>query len=238
MIPLESVDPGDVPEFGPKLRYLLGEDGIFVERNTDLFSTRVQGKAHLADFGHISEAVLLKTPKLTVAFLAQAVSFFEEVNREYKGEAALILLWDLIKQQFRWYCPPQKCVGMNVRFEYPAQAPMGCVVFGDFHSHPGMGPTPSFTDIEDERHRDGLHLIAGYIGGTGGWKWSKRPAHAGVEISATFAIDGARVTLDIEDVLEGIPQQPYGDYPPEWFDQVTRVQHQKGQWSHGDYDYA
>lgn len=204
----------------PGMRYIMGKHGLMVQRNSPLFISSVPAEADFDHLASVPHGVMLRTPRIPAALIEQALAFFTKVDDLYRGEAALILLYNPSQKTFHWYCPDQISVGMNVRITYPTAVPPGMVVFGDFHSHPGMSPTPSMTDEEDEVYRAGLHLIAGYVGCKKRW-YNPTGTDKIIEISSTFSIDGKRVTLETDDVLEAVPQPPFGEFPQEWMDHVT-----------------
>ncbi len=66
------------------------------------------------------------------------------------------------------------------------------------------------TDIEDEVHRPGLHIVVGRIG--------SEPPELHIEVT----VDGDRFAVkDYKMVLEGYHQRRPEEVPDEWMEQVT-----------------
>lgn len=217
--------PFDPPaNFG--MRVVLAEGGLYTERTSEMFDSCVLGRVKLPDLEEHEEFVRLKVPKIPERMVAEALGFFKAAFEQHQGEAALVLLYNKTTKEWRWYCPEQWAGGgMSVEFKNPLVPPDGFCIFGDMHSHPSFSPEPSGVDINDEIHRDGLHLIAGYVVKSKGKWWGGR-RQPGPQISATFAIDQARIRLKAESVLEDLPHERLWIKPPaEWMAKITHREH-------------
>lgn len=229
-------------------RTILARDGVYVERDTELFTCSVKGETSLPMLEPHKEAVRLKTPPLTAEFMAVGLGFLKKAYDSHGGEAALMLLYYPAEKRWEWYCPDQwvegvrkgeevyAAVGMEVHFEHPLDLPLthpGAVIFGDLHSHPTFSPFPSWTDKDDEKHKDGLHMIAGYITGKARerWidgEWVKRPQVP--EINADFVMNQGRIHLDEKKLITGeIPSSSEWPEPPKaWMDKIEVKVPKKG----------
>jgi hypothetical protein len=146
------------------------------------------------------------------------LSFFRYAQELHGGEAALVLLYNPDRGQFRWHCPVQS-VEMRwsfsrwvtsdyIAFRNPQVLPEGYVHFGDAHLHVGATPHPSGTDIRDDQ--DGLHIIVADIRRT-------------PDYHVDFVIDGKRFGVKPEDIFEDPDCLP-GPQPPRGWMKCVDVQ--------------
>lgn len=222
--------PGrDLPALEPgQMRYILAREGVYRERASELFSSCTLMSGKLEELDRHQQICSLHCRKIPTAMIRQMVGFFREAYSLHGGEAALVLLYNSDTDEFQWHCPEQTVKLFTIRgrwiaddsiqFENPLDLPDGFIQFGDAHSHEGPA-TPSYVDHNDEEHRDGLHLIVGYVG-------HRRPTY-----HADFVIDGQRFEFEPEQLLEDFPEPPYPAPPREWLKQI-RV-HKRSSYSSG-----
>jgi hypothetical protein len=224
-----------LPPLKSGMRHIIAKSGVYVERANDLFHSCVKGNVELPFMEH-EEFAKLKCGKLPAELMTQAIGFFEAVEDEYRSEGALVILYNLNTKKFSLYCPDQDVSWGAVKFSYPTELSLpDVIVFGDIHSHPGSSPAPSYTDLDDQMDRDGVHLIVGYVRDRA---YAHRPATP-IEISAGFAVDGGRVEMRVDEVVEP-GWHDNGPAPPkEWMKKVTqkKTQHHYGHHGYDGYGY-
>lgn len=211
--------PGvELPPLQPgQFRYVLGRDGLSLERSTSMYTSSVKVDGPIPFLEDHPEHCQLHCGPIPSEMLSQMVGFFQAAYRMHGGEAALVLLYYPETGRFAWHCPKQTiqmylwwnklCPEDSVEYDNPLTLPEGAVHFGDAHSHIGP-PTPSLVDENDEAHLDGLHMIVGYIN-------SQRPSY-----HLDFCIDGHRFKVPTGAIFEAIPEAPFPEPPEEWMNQI------------------
>jgi hypothetical protein len=198
-------------------RYVVAGNGTFLERRTSMFvtSTRVSGTVPgLAE--HFSSCHLA-CGKINRVMHGAMLGFFRQAHRLHGGEAALVLLYHVERQRFRWHCPEQTVelyqsgdrwwASDLIEFRHPQILPDGYLIFGDAHLHPGVA-YPSSTDVDDDQ--DGLHIIVGNLRGQ---------PHYHID----FVMDGTRFGVRENLVFEDPDCQPCLRPPRRWLDQIRVV---------------
>lgn len=214
--------PGkELPPLEPgQFRYVLGRDGLSMERCTPMYTSSVKVDGPIPFLEEHPQHCQLHCGSIPSEMLQQMVGFFQAAYKMHGGEAALVLLYYPETGTFAWHCPQQKIhfyswwgklyVDDTVEYDNPLTLPEGAVHFGDAHSHTGP-PTPSITDQNDEAHLDGLHLIVGYVG-------SQRPTW-----HLDFCMDGNRFSVPTDVIFEAIPEAPFPEPPEEWMKQIQLI---------------
>jgi hypothetical protein len=210
-----------LPELQPgQFRYVLGREGLFLERSTPMYSSSVKVDGPIPFLEEHRQQCQLHCGKIPVEMLRQMLGFFQAAYKLHEGEAALVLLYYPATETFAWHCPRQTIQMYSywgkwysedsVEYENPLALPAGAVHFGDAHSHT-HSPKPSLMDQNDETHLDGLHIIVGYIN-------SSRP-----DWHLDFCIDGNRFAVPTDVILEAIPEAPFPEPPEEWMREIQMV---------------
>lgn len=198
--------------------YLLTRDGLFLCRNHEFFqscSWVARGPGELAG----QESTLHPSyPLIPRGLLEQVVGYFAAVAELHGSEAAVFLAWDRSARRVRVVVPEQEATvsygwygavyAIGLHYVQPAGLPPDWVIFGDVHSHVHMAAYASHTDVADEVHRSGLHIVVGHI--------DLEPPDFHVEA----VVDGARFGLQLEDVAEGYETRSES-FPRAWLDKLT-----------------
>lgn len=202
--------------------YVLAADGIYLHRETALYSATVPMRGGSGLHPHKAH-LELNLPRLPASLLERAVSFFRAVYERWRGEAILILFYappaDGHGWRFALGAPPQVIRGRfeagrfraDLRLEYgtcPRPAPE-FLKLGTFHSHADVAPGHSTIDCDDEMHETGLHLTAGWVN-------TDRPGFV-----ASFVVGGTRFALRPGELLP--PFRALRRVPSAWLEQVTVV---------------
>ena len=205
-----------------ELRYVVAANGLFLERATPMYETSCRVERCAAGLARHEHRCRLRCPALPATLACEMLDFFRWAYSWHGGEAVLVLLHDPTRQVYRWHCPPQRVevyetwsgswyAAGEIEYTDPVELPRGFVVFGDAHSHASMGAQPSVTDHNDERHKDGLHIIVGHL------------HRRDVELSLDFVMDGRRFRVDPSSILPELQEDRDGSFPEQWRDRVEIV---------------
>lgn len=199
---------------GDETRYILADNGIFLERRSPMFVTSIRVSHFDLDLEVHDEFCQLTCGKIPHVMHRAMLGFFKYAHEVHGGEAALVLLYHPERKKFRWHCPEQIVEVYKTRsgwatthcieFRNPVNLPDGYVHFGDAHLHVG-GPTPSAMDVRDDQ--DGLHIIVGTI--------RSAPTY-----HVVFVMDGVRFRMAPEAIFEVPNCQPCARPPRRWLRQV------------------
>ena len=197
-----------------EMRYVVADNGIFVERNTPLFDSSAQidkFDLRLDDHRQYCRLFFGAIPRVMQRAM---LGFFTYAHQVHGGEAALVLLYHPEMRRFRWYCPPQtveiyrswgRWVALDkIEFQNPLDLPDGFLLLGDAHLHPGA-PNPSAIDLADDQ--DGLHIIVGNIEST--------PCY-----NVDFVVDRVRFRVPEELIFEDLHCPPFPRPPERWLRQI------------------
>src|SRR5262245_13440577 len=167
-IPLYLKTDDAAPRPEDPVFYWLTRDGPFLCRNHPFFRTDVPTQRPVRALAAHDPAVELRYPKVAALWLEAAVGFFDRVYRLHGSEALALLLWDTGRQRYRLAVPKQEASVWvhsdgrrspdDVRYQVPALPP-GHLLVGDLHSHGNMDAFASWQDRDDERYRDGIHVV-------------------------------------------------------------------------------
>lgn len=208
--------PEDLPVF-----YLLARDGLFRCRNHPFFRSCVpvqEGPGELLPQG---PALLPRYPRIPQPVFERIVGYFSRVADLHGSEAAVFLAWNRETEEVELVIPDQDATvsrgyyggvyPVGLHYRTPTGLPSELTLFGDAHSHVKMAAYASGTDIHDEVHRPGLHLVVGHI--------DLEPPSFHVEA----VVDGMRFRMDWRDVTEGYEARDE-DVPAWWLDKVTVIE--------------
>ena len=200
-----------------RLFYLISREGMHICRNHEFFESCVRIDRGPSECEEQQPFLRPRFPRIPQPLFEQAVGFFARAAERYGSEAAALLLWDRTEACVRLVVPPQTATmyrawdgwlsPVGVHYEVPADLPPDWVPFGDVHSHVDYPAYASATDVADETHSAGLHIVVGRIG--------KEPPEVHVEA----VVDGKRFVLTQQGVVEGYAKRDL-DVPPEWLDRI------------------
>lgn len=203
---------------GPRLFYLLSSSGTFKCRNHEFFRSCVPAEGGPSALAPQEPFVECGFPVIPRGLFEQVVGFFDRIRLLHNSEASVLLTYDRDTEEVEAVVPPQTAT--VVRYADGYQHPIGLyyypptdlkpsqVVFGDIHSHVNLSAYSSATDVEDEAHSAGLHIVVGRL--------AQEPMETHIEV----VVDGSRFELDLEQVVEGYGARSPG-FPPEWVGQVA-----------------
>lgn len=217
-IPIYLKQTADMPRPADPEFYLVTGDGVFMGRNHDFFTSDVRAPCMPRSLAGHQASCLVNYPKLGVAALEYIVGFFDQVYQRHGSESIVLLFWNQSRQRYKLWVPKQEATvwesysgyrtAMDVTYELPIPMPRDHLLVADIHCHCDFAAYTSFTDANDEKHRDGVHAVVGHID-------RKRP-----DFHVEISIDGSRFKMDFDQLFKGFNQRRV-NVPSEWFDQLT-----------------
>lgn len=224
--------------------YWITGSGNFLCRNHEMFSADVAVERHPRSLSPHESLCRLNLPKLSRAALEFIVGFFGTIFEIHRSEAIVLLFWDPARERYRLCVPPQKATvwqnldgsrwPVDVVYQVPPDWTKRYRIIGDIHSHGNHGAYASLTDRDDEKYRDGVHVVFGDI-------QLEPPSFSG-----DFSVDGCRFPLKFGDIfrgygrrrrmiprtwLESVAVEILRPPPPVW--QVTRPINSVNRWESG-----
>jgi hypothetical protein len=206
--------------------YILGRDGLYLCRNHEFFRSCVPARRGPSELEEQATFLAPRFPMIPRVLFERAVGFFDRVAELHSAEAAVMLVWDRSAGRVRLTVPEQTATvssGWNgnrypigVHYVPPADLPAEWVPFGDIHSHVNYSAYASSTDVADEVHTAGLHIVVGGI--------LREPPDIHVEA----VVDGNRFALDASQVIEDYRRRRM-NVPEEW---IERVQIKETGWGY------
>jgi hypothetical protein len=213
---LKRDDEFEWPEELP-LFYLVTSDGLFRCRNHEFFRSAVQVERGPGALAAQDSELVPSYPSVPRRLFERIVGFFTRIEVLHGSEAVVLLVWDRAQRRVRVVVPEQRATvsrgwygavyPIGLTWDHPADLPADWVVFGDAHSHARMAAYASGTDVHDEVHRPGLHLVVGDV-------HRDRPSFH-VEAVA----DHARFPMELDEVVEGY-SRPDPLVPRAWLERV------------------
>lgn len=213
--------PGEkLPPLGEgEMRYVVADNGFFLERRTAMFETSCRVEHCPLGLEPHAEAVKLHCGHIPEVLARSMLGFFRYAYDLHGGEAALLLLHDPLRRCFRWLCPRQTVKVFEtwkgtwwspaeIEYEEPLHLPPGFVILGDAHSHADMHAYASGTDKDEERYKDGLHIVVGRV---------HKPQ---VDLHIDFVMDGKRFPIRPRDVFAETNITPFRQVPKAWTEQI------------------
>jgi proteasome lid subunit RPN8/RPN11 len=204
-----------------RLFYVLARDGLYMCRESEFFRSCVKAKGGPSELYPQEPFYEPRFPEIPAEVIERAVGFFTQIADLHGSEAAALLVWDRSERRVRLVVPDQVATMGGSTYRYPigvhydpaGDLPGDQVVFGDIHSHVDYAAYASHTDVEDELHSAGLHIVVGRI--------RDEPPQFHVEA----VVDGQRFVLQLSQVAAGYRHRQMSA-PQEWIDRV-KIQ----QWS-------
>lgn len=202
---------------GEQLFYMVSRNGLYACRQSEFFNSSV--KAPSGPSGLVSQTEFFepKFPKIPAMLIERAVGFFSAAADLHGCEAAALLAYDRSRNEARLVVPNQTATmggahygrpyPIGVRYDFPTDLPDDWVVFGDIHCHVDYAAYASNTDIDDELHSAGLHIVVGRIN------------RDSPEFHVEAVVDGTRFVLQPADLFEGFEDRRF-DFPNEWLERI------------------
>ena len=203
---------GFTPFEDENYQYILAGNGLFLGKRNAAFTATVPvdpttefGLQPLETTMHLHPNI-----RLTASVIHPAIAFFRTVFERYGTESLLLILLDPETDEVTLGCPRQQNNTGWVHAEDDASIPDHLLRIGTIHTHPGSS-FHSEGDIDDEAHRDGLHIVIGNL---------DRPVP---DFTASLVVKGHRKELDPNEVME--LQLAFDE---SWLDQIHVVR----RWGH------
>lgn len=187
---------------GENYRYWIASNGAWIVKENDSWKAVLPVNAtEELDLQPLEREVTLKDFFMPFHLVSRAIAFFRHVANKHNSEAFLWITRDQETGELGLACPTQVNEPAHVRAELDDSCGDLDKV-GDIHSHP-CSAFHSDGDIEDERHRDGVHIIAGHLD-------RMQP-----EFAATLVVRGERKELDPAKIMD-----LSFDFDREWLDKI------------------
>jgi len=215
-----------------RLFYIVAREGIFRCRNHEFFRSCVKVETGPAELRSQKNAYEPRFPEIPAHIIEEAVGFFSRIADLHGSEAAALLAWDRVEQCVRLVIPHQKATmsdsnpkwryPIGVHYDPPTDLPDDWMIFGDVHCHVHSAAYASHTDVEDELHSAGLHIVVGRI--------NEEPPEFHVEA----VVDGTRFVMQSDELFSGY-QQRDEEIPAEW---IEKVEIEESKWSYYSAPYS
>jgi hypothetical protein len=200
-----------------RMFYLLAGTGLFKCRNHEFFRSCVPARQGPSELAGQEPFVQCSFPMIPRVLFERVVGFFDRIRELHNSEASVLLAFDRGRGAVRSIVPRQTATVIRTSDGYqhpiglfyfpPTDLPPDWVVFGDIHSHVDMAAYSSATDVDDETHSAGLHIVLGRL--------YLEP----MESHVAAVVDGERFEMKLADVVEGYEQRSR-DVPDEWISKV------------------
>jgi hypothetical protein len=198
----------DAAEPEATIYYEVASNGIFQIRDFRTYRAVTRVARAVPGLLPQEEGLELHFPRLPSALLEEVLGFFGTVYHRYRAEAVVIVFYHPDQKSFCVRVPPQTIpLYRDYRGQWRAYLelkyrsvprPKGFLRLGTIHSHAQMPAYSSFTDCDDERFEDGLHVVFGDLD------------RSKISRAATFVANGVRFRMDPYRVLEScsVPATP------------------------------
>jgi proteasome lid subunit RPN8/RPN11 len=208
------------------LFYVLGRNGLYICRNHQFFQSCVRTRTCPSELENQTTFLKPAFPLIPRTLFERVVGFFDRIGDLHNAEATALLAWDSEQQRVRIVIPSQVAtvsrswdgsqypIGLHYT---PPSFPPGWIPFGDIHSHVRLSAYASQTDVNDETHSAGLHIVVGRI--------HKEPPDIHVE----GVVDGSRFTLLPSEVIEDYRARNR-NVSKRWIERVS-IEKNSGWWS-------
>ena len=220
LVKSEKDDPW--PE-GERLFYLLARDGLYLCRQHEFFRSCVKVEGGPSELLAHREIFEPRFPTIPRSLIERAVGFHTQIAELHGSESAALFAWDPREQRVKLVVPYQTATmsgyryPIGVHYHPPTTLPEDWVIFGDIHCHVSYAAYASHTDVEDEFHSAGLHIVVGRI-------WNDPP-----EFHVEAVVDGQRFRLDLDEISGGYASRRM-KVPSQW---ISRVDIAVPKWGSG-----
>ena len=202
------INDGSTPLPADNIYYIIGRDGIYIHKKTDIFEACVK-VPHISFLEPVKSYAKLDIPKIPENLTKQMYSFFSEVYDRFQSEAAIMIFYNKVTKEYSLKVPQQVISQSHLECSYNISIP-GFLSIGTCHSHAGFGAFHSSTDIKDEKDFDGLHITFGNLD------------QENISISMEVVSNGSRFKCSAEDYLDGVEKVgkfykiELSEFPEEW----------------------
>jgi hypothetical protein len=200
-IPIYLKTADDVPRPEDPEFYWLTRSGVYLCRNHPFFESDAPVRRMPGSLAEHRPACHVAFPLVGIAALEYVVGFFSEVYYRHGAEAIVLVYWDLRRKRYRLEVPLQKArvwqpqsgipFAIDVTYDIPTPLPRDHLLIGDIHSHADLQAYSSGVDTNDERHRDGMHVVVGCV--------NREPPQFHLEMT----VDGCRFPLCFSQFFRG-----------------------------------
>lgn len=162
IITCENANQIQIPR-NTNICYFITNEGVFLYKNLATIEslTKVESISFLEKMERFAK---LKIPVIPVEILATSVVYFKYVYRKCNSEGGLIIHYFPDTQTYSLHCPEQDVSSGGVNWDNKKEPiPRGAIRIGSIHSHADGSAFHSYTDQDDEKSFDGIHITIGRI---------------------------------------------------------------------------
>jgi PRTRC genetic system protein A len=198
--------------------YVVTRSGLYLCRKHRWFRSSVPAPRFPTELAEHEVFLEPDYPLIPRDVIERLVGFFRRIAELYESEAGAYLIWNEQEQRVEARVPEQTATVSRgwsntvwpIGLHYEAGPPLLAheTLVGDIHSHVYGSAYASSTDVADEIHRPGLHVVVGRI---------DRPEP---EFHFEAVVDGHRFELSRDQVLEGFEAADTA-VPAEWIERVS-----------------
>lgn len=174
--------------------FVIAGNGTFFHKENNLLKGLIKVTA-VPDLEEVTPYGEIKLPKIPFSLAYMVKQFFEEVWREHKSEAAVLLHYSYADGYYI-SAPKQKVSGASVKYDrddrFSDSKGNQYICVGTIHSHCDFSAFHSGVDTADEADFDGIHLTFGHVNQD---KFS---------IASSIALSNNRFKIDPKDHIEGL----------------------------------
>jgi hypothetical protein len=174
--------------------FVVARNGLFLRKKSDWVDAIVPARG-VDGLKPVETSAQLLLPRLKSTVFAKAVLFFNEVYKQKKTEAAVLLHYSP-KHGWDLSVPTQQANGAFVKYDAAGRLP-GYRCVGTMHSHCAMSAFHSSTDTRDEAAQDGVHITIGRL--------NNFPTFG---MDAEIVVNGTRFPLPHEHIVYVRPEEP------------------------------
>lgn len=171
-----------------KIYFSISGNGIFLHKRIEGFVDAVVPVKSIDGLLKEEARAELLLPKITSTVFAKAVCFFNEVYRQKRTEA-LVLLHFSEKHGYTLSVPEQSATSGHIKYTATDRV-KGYRLVGTMHSHCAMSAFHSATDTRDEAGHDGVHITIGRL-----------DSFPSFGFDAELVVNGTRFPLSYEHVI-------------------------------------
>ncbi len=181
-------EDGKIPK--DDIVYIVAKDGIYLKKKIGIVDAlvKVDKISYLKD---VETYARLTIPKISEKLFGRILSFFREVYKVHKSEAAALIYFNQDRKEFKVEIPAQK-VSFSKADYVRNKAFKDFSFLATVHSHSNFGAFHSGTDTSDEKNLDGLHITLGHVD------------EEFVDIASSVVINGERFSCFINEYIKDI----------------------------------
>lgn len=139
--------------------YIIAKEGVYLKKKLGVMES-LAPVDNISILESVTTMAKMHITKIPGKWIAKVVGFFQEVYKEYRSEAIVLLFYNEETGKYKIIPPVQKVAGATCDYDKGLTIE-GMTMIGTIHSHGNMSAFHSGVDDDDEKHFDGLHITLG-----------------------------------------------------------------------------